>query len=154
MKKVIVLCVALGLTASLVACSSSSTTTASPTSPATTTVAPSTTGTQTTTAAPQTFGALAQVGETQYLPNCAACHGTNGQGVSGPALWGANANLSRFGTGQALLTYISGNMPPGGGGSLSRDYYDDILCYLLIRNDYVSAATTFSESDLSGVTVK
>jgi len=45
-------------------------------------------------------------------------------------------------------------MPLEAPGSLSHQDYLDLLCYLLVQNNYVSADTIFNESELSNITLK
>jgi cytochrome c len=138
MKKFIVLSVLILLTL-LVACTSS------PSSP---------TPSPTPASGGNTYGALSNAGTTIYNAKCASCHGTNGQGVDAPALWGTGANLTRYNTAQGLLGYISATMPDNAPGSLSSQDYLDILAYLLIQNNDVSSSTTFDQSQLGNITLK
>jgi cytochrome c len=117
---------------------------------------------QTTTAATSSiinstvsaFNAMATLGKTIYDKYGASSHGQNGQGGSSPALMGSHATLTKYNTAQGLLTYISTNMPLEAPGSLSHQDYLDILCYLLVQNNYVPADTVFNESQLSNITLK
>jgi cytochrome c len=97
---------------------------------------------------------MATLGKTIYDKYGASSHGQNGQGGSSPALMGSHATLTKYNTAQGLLTYISTNMPLEAPGSLSHQDYLDILCYLLVQNNYVPADTVFNESQLSNITLK
>jgi cytochrome c oxidase subunit 2 len=115
--------------------------------------------TQTTPAT--TFQVLAIAGETVYSGNCAICHGTNGEGGVGPALWGPNATLGTYNgvtlfsnNAQDMLNFISSKMPLSAPGSLSHEQYIDALSYILVQDGQVSPSSAFNESQLSGITLK
>lgn len=125
-------------------------TTATPTPTATSTPAPTT-----------TFQALAAAGQTVYSANCAVCHGDNGQGNVGPALWGPGATLGQYAgltlfanNAQAMLGFISARMPLSAPGSLTHPQYVDVLSYILVQDKQVTLATAFSESQLGAITLK
>lgn len=124
------------------------------------TAAPTSTPVSTPTSTPATtsgatFGSLAEAGEGVYASSCASCHGAQGEGGDFyPALWGSFANLKSYNTAQGLLSYISKDMPPGGGGSLSAQDYQDLLSYLLIKNNDVSSSTQFNSSQLGNIPLK
>jgi cytochrome c len=108
-----------------------------------------------------TFQQLATLGKTVYSNSCAVCHGANGQGVVGPALWGSAATLGRYaGTtlfdnnAQAMLSFISKNMPLSAPGSLPHEQYVDVLCFILVQDNQISPANVFNESQLNNMTLK
>jgi len=101
-----------------------------------------------------TFGTMATLGLAIFKKYGAMSHGQNAQGGSGPALIGSNASLAKYGTAQGLLDYISTTMPKEAPGSLSHQDYLNVLCYLLVENNYVSANTIFDESQLNSITLK
>lgn len=101
-----------------------------------------------------TFGTMAALGKTVFENYAASSHGENGQGGSGPALIGSNAALGKYNNAQALLNFISSSMPLEAPGSLSHQDYLEILCYLLVQNNYVSPNSIFNESGLSSITLK
>ncbi len=108
-----------------------------------------------------TFQQLASAGKTDYANSCAVCHGANGEGGVGPALWGPKATLGTFaGTtlfqsnAQAMLNFISKNMPLSAPGSLTHQQYIDLLCYILVQDAQVSLSTMFVESQLGNITLK
>ena len=108
-----------------------------------------------------TFQQLASTGSTVFANSCAVCHGTNGQGGVGPALWGPNATLGKYaGTtlfnnnAQAMLNFISTNMPLSAPGSLTHQQYIDLLCYILIQDNQVSSSNTFNENQLANITLR
>ncbi len=45
-------------------------------------------------------------------------------------------------------------MPPGATGSFSHQSYLNILSYLLVQNNDVSASTAFNESQLGSIVLK
>ena len=145
--RLILLVAVLALLALLVACTSSPSITKTPSLTHETTTAPpsSTSG---------TFGDLAQSGQTVYASRCAGCHGNNGQGSSARALWGANADLSRYNSAAGLLSFIGSYMPSNAPGSLVSHDYIDVMCYLLIQNYDVSAGANFVQSQLSSIALK
>ena len=80
--------------------------------------------------------AQAEAGATEYVENCAGCHGddlagkTNGPSLKGTAfmsIWGARRTKD-------LYQYISTAMPPGNAGSLSADTSADLVAYILAYN--------------------
>ena len=131
---------------------------------ATTSTPPSTTvtttSTPTTTSTSTTFQTLASHGGSVYSSTCSVCHGNNGQGGIGPALWGSNATLGTYkGTtlfnknAQDMLNFISTKMPLTAPGSLSSEQYVNVLCYILIQNNLVSPSKVFDETQLSSITL-
>jgi cytochrome c len=141
----------------LSACNSTSSSTAlsQTTTAATSSIINSTVSTATASSTlANTFNAMATLGKTIYDKYGASSHGQNGQGGSSPALMGSHATLTKYNTAQGLLTYISTNMPLEAPGSLSHQDYLDILCYLLVQNNYVPADTVFNESQLNNITLK
>jgi cytochrome c len=89
---------------------------------------------------------IATLGQIVFSDSCATCHGSNGQGGVGPALWGANAKLGTYaGTSlfaenaQAMLNFISANMPLNELDSLTSTQYLDVLCYIVLQDNQVSA---------------
>lgn len=76
-------------------------------------------------------------GKQFYTQFCAVCHGTNLQGLAGPALVGASFQTEWEGsesTAYALFSFISTNMPHDNPGSLTTTQYIDILAYVLQQN--------------------
>ena len=101
-----------------------------------------------------TFGQLADAGASVFASKCTTCHGSNGQGVTAPAVIGADANLDKYNTAQGLLNFISVSMPFNAPGSLSSQEYSNLLGFLLVRNNYVPASTTFDPGQLSNIQLK
>ena len=130
----------------------SSSTQQTTTNPGTTTTPPTSSG---------TFQAMANLGQTVYTSKCATCHGANGQGGTGPAVWGSGFVPGQYvGTtlfalnAQAMLNFISSSMPLTAPGTLSHTDSVNVLCYLLIQESEVSPSTVFNESQLSTIVIK
>lgn len=101
-----------------------------------------------------TAGQLADSGETIFASSCAGCHGATGEGGRAPAVMGAGAFLGKYNTAQGLLDFVSTAMPATNPGSLSHQEYLDVESYLLVQNNYISAAAIFDESQLNNLTLK
>ncbi len=130
------------IAATAAACGSGSTTTTT------------TSATSTTPAAP-TFGQMSGAGNTVFAAKCSACHGANGQGVTAPAVIGSGAQLAKYQTAQGLLAFIDTNMPFNAPGTLSHADYLNVLAYLLVQNQDVTAGTAFvNESQLGSIALK
>lgn len=75
----------------------------------------------------------ARTGQGVYQRSCAACHGANLQGISAPALTGAqfgHANL----TVSQMFGIVTKQMPLNAPGSLSQDDYAAVMAYILKRD--------------------
>jgi cytochrome c len=105
-------------------------------------------------ASENTYGALAASGQIIYNKFAASCHGESGGGRSGPAIIGSNINLAKYNTAKGLLDYVSATMPLGAPGRLSHHEYLEVLCYLIVQNNYVSADTVFDEAELNNISLK
>ena len=81
---------------------------------------------------------LAGQGEQVYAQQCAACHGSTGQGGAGPPVGGTSAALTKFRTAAGLYGSVQRAMPQGRPGSLTPDEYFQVLSYLLVENRYVA----------------
>ena len=101
-----------------------------------------------------TAGQMADAGAGVYASQCASCHGDKGQGVTGPALIGANAKFGRFKTGQDFLNYVSNNMPLDHPGSLSADQSLQVTAYLLVQNNVVQKDASLTSASLGSVQFK
>jgi alcohol dehydrogenase (cytochrome c) len=82
-----------------------------------------------TGAAPYTPAQVA-AGEQLYQQRCSACHGASLQGVSAPALTGANFGSDKLNLAQ-VRTIVTTTMPLTAPGSLQPGQYASILAYLL-----------------------
>ncbi len=101
-----------------------------------------------------TIGQFADAGKTVFAGRCAKCHGDQGQGISGPAIIGQYANLGKYNTAQSLLSFVDTTMPFDAPGSLSHQEYLQVLCYLLVQNNFASSSTTFNENGLASIQLK
>lgn len=94
------------------------------------------------------FALQAERGATLYSKNCASCHGNSGQGTDeAPRLVGLDqgalpekppasrmVRTEDFVTVADVAGFAVANMPPGQGGSLSKDEYLAILAFDLQAN--------------------
>jgi cytochrome c oxidase subunit II len=107
-----------------------------------------------TSTAVGTAGQMAQLGRAVFGTSCAKCHGSAGQGGSGPALIGSGNGLAKYNTAQALLNFMSAAMPLDTPGSLSKQYYSELLAFILVQDNYLQAGTAFDTGKLASVTLK
>jgi cytochrome c len=148
MRYIIPLVFILALVMTFAGCASAATSPPNSQTPADTSAAP------TASAAGETFGQIATAGKTVYASKCAGCHGDNGQGVTAPAVMGANAQLSKYNTAQGLLDYISISMPFNAPGKLSRQEYLNVLSFLLVQNNLVPSGNPFDSNQLNTLQLK
>lgn len=106
-----------------------------------TTTAPTTTPTSSPAAA--TFGQYSDAGKTVFADHCAKCHGANGEGITGPKLIGTGNNLPAYKTAQGLFNFFSTAMPLDAPASLTQTQYLQLLSFILVQNNYVSATASF-----------
>jgi len=97
-------------------------------------------------------------GRTLYSANCAGCHGANLQGGEGQALQGETFWLDwREQTVDALLTYVSKNMPFSEDGSLAgtlqASTYADIVAHMLSANELPAGTHELTASSSTGVKI-
>jgi alcohol dehydrogenase (cytochrome c) len=95
-----------------------------------------------TGSAPYT-SAQAAAGQTLYEQRCAACHGVQLQGVSGPALTGASFAKAHLNLSQ-LRSIVTTQMPVTAPGSLKPQQYASIIAYL-VSYECVQAAKNGSQ---------
>lgn len=100
---------------------------------------------------PETIGELADVGAKTFSDRCARCHGAQGQGIIGPALIGATANLTKFQTADGIYSYISLAMPMDAPGTLTTDEYTQVLGFLLVKNGLAPEEQSFNGDGLKGI---
>lgn len=79
--------------------------------------------------APYTWAQVAQGGAI-YAQQCAACHGTDLQGISAPALTGAGFGHSHLSASQ-LRGVVTQTMPLTAPGSLAPEQYASVIAFLL-----------------------
>jgi mono/diheme cytochrome c family protein len=102
--------------------------------------------------------AQANRGGQLFAASCASCHGANLQGGEGKALRGdAFWTDWRESTVDALLTYVSKNMPFSEDGSLagtlSPSTYVDIVAYILSANEFPAGGQDLTASSSAGVQI-
>jgi mono/diheme cytochrome c family protein len=138
------LIVITGLMIILVSCSGGSVSTSPTSSPTTMGItpiqAPQSINTQaaslhTPTPSNPAAGKQNQAGQQVYQANCSACHGSNLEGSSAPAL--SPSVLVNFGNAQGILQFVSSQMPQGSPGSLSHQQYLDVTAYLLHHDNLI-----------------
>jgi S-disulfanyl-L-cysteine oxidoreductase SoxD len=100
----------------------------------------------------------AKRGNTLFLANCAECHGPSLQGGSGKALAGEVFWTDwREQTVDALLTYVSKNMPFSEDGSLagtlSPSTYVDIVAHMLSTNELPAGTQELTANSSVGVKI-
>lgn len=98
--------------------------------------------------------AQATQGAQVYASSCAACHGTQLEGVAAPALKGAA--FGEMATAQSLtpatlLDVIANTMPQSDPGSLKPEDNAAVTAYILQQNGYPAGATTLAK-DSAGAT--
>jgi mono/diheme cytochrome c family protein len=119
--------------------------------------APVPTPTPTPTPAPSgqlTAGQLAEQGKAVLAQYAGACHGPDGEGGRAPAITGSRAQLAKYNNAGQLLNYIRTTMPPNSPGSLSPDQYLQVLCYLLVQNQFVTPQTAINPNQLESLQLK
>jgi len=98
--------------------------------------------------------AQATQGAQKFADNCSQCHGDNLEGLSGPALTGANfaSEKAAFKVGD-IFTILTNNMPATAPGSLAHDDYVQIMAFLLQKNGYPAGSSElkFDEATKSAV---
>jgi len=85
---------------------------------------------------------------------CAACHGSQGGGGSGPALIGQGSSLSKYSNAGGLFNKISSSMPQNNPGGLTTTQYLQVLAYLLVQNNYISPNAIWDNNSLSSIILK
>ncbi len=119
--------------------------------PASTPVTPPSSGVAPTPATAATAGELADAGKAVFADNCAKCHGATGAGGGSPALIGSSAKLDRYSNAQALLDFVSKQMPLGKAGTLSAQEYLQVVTFLLVQNGFVQPSATLDASSLGTI---
>jgi polar amino acid transport system substrate-binding protein len=95
----------------------------------------------------------ATAGAAVYSQSCAACHGTQLEGVAAPALkgdvFGQMATAQGL-TAESLLDVVANTMPQSDPGSLKADEYSAVTAYILQQNNYPAgtAALTTGAAEL------
>lgn len=86
----------------------------------------------------------ASAGAATYAQTCAACHGSQLEGVAAPALkggaFGELANAQSL-TAQMLLEVTASTMPQSDPGALKPEEYAGVVAYILQQNGYPGGIT-------------
>ena len=92
----------------------------------------------------------ANAGAAVYAQSCAACHGSQLEGVAAPALkgpaFGDMANAQSL-TADALLDVISNTMPQSDPGSLKPEEFAAVTAYILQQNGYPAGTTALAKDE-------
>jgi mono/diheme cytochrome c family protein len=97
--------------------------------------------------------AQANAGAAVYAQSCAACHGSQLEGVAAPALKGpafGDMATAQSLTADALLDVISNTMPQSDPGSLKPEEFAAVTAYILQQNGY-PAGTAALAKDAAGL---
>lgn len=89
----------------------------------------------------------ASQGASVFSTHCASCHGSNLQGVNGPALKGPKFHQmagAQGMNGATLLAFIAQHMPLTNPGALDKTQYDDVTAFILKENGYPAGDTKLS----------
>ncbi len=90
----------------------------------------------------------ANQGAAVYAQACAACHGSQLEGVAAPALkgppFGDMANAQAL-TADGLLDVVSSTMPQSDPGSLKPEEYSAVVAYILQQNGYPAGTTPLAK---------
>ncbi len=71
-----------------------------------------------------------------FSSTCAVCHGENGQGINGPALWGPNSAVRSFSSFAPLEEFIQDNMPASNPGSLTAHQAQQVSSFIWSKNHH------------------
>ena len=92
----------------------------------------------------------ANAGAAVYAQSCAACHGSQLEGVAAPALkgqaFGDMANAQSL-TAGALLDVISNTMPQSDPGSLKPEEFAAVTAYILQQNGYPAGTVALTKDE-------
>ena len=106
----------------------------------------------------QPAGASAQIaqGAEHYQPNCALCHGVDGQGgkVFPRPIWGRGHDLAKFGNARGLFEYMRLLMPFDDPQKMSDEQKWAVIAYMLERNGTIKAPDTLEPAKAAGIAIK
>lgn len=92
----------------------------------------------------------ASAGAAVYAQSCAACHGSQLEGVAAPALkgpaFGDMASAQSL-TAGALLDVISNTMPQSDPGSLKPEEFAAVTAYILQQNGYPAGTVALTKDE-------
>jgi mono/diheme cytochrome c family protein len=94
-------------------------------------------------------------GEAAYQTNCSNCHGPNLDGDARFRALQGDVFQGRWDTRtvQALFKYVSTNMPNGRGGSLAPAMYQDLVAFILSRNNFPAGTEQLTPESVVGVQI-
>jgi len=87
------------------------------------------------------------LGRGLYAAECARCHSGND---TGPALFGYDSGLPYYGSGEALLTFVTENMPNDQPSTLSPGEYSAIVKFVLSKHG-VDVPEVWTPTDGAGI---
>jgi polar amino acid transport system substrate-binding protein len=90
----------------------------------------------------------ASAGAAIYSSSCAACHGTQMEGVAAPALKGAafgDMATAQGLTASGLLEVIANTMPQSDPGSLKPAEYAAVTAYIMQQNGYPAGSAALAD---------
>jgi len=97
--------------------------------------------------------AQAERGQLAFNQSCSNCHTVDASGnrrpVTGDKFWEAWTQK----TADALLTWVSTNMPNGNGGSLPAPTYRDLVAFILKSNGFPAGTTDLAAESIVGVEI-
>lgn len=94
----------------------------------------------------------AATGKTDYLGQCAQCHGANLEGTEAPGLFGQDI-MGNWDTAGGLYDFISVAMPPAAPGQLGEDSYLAIVAHIMEANGAKADDTALSLADMAGISL-
>jgi mono/diheme cytochrome c family protein len=92
----------------------------------------------------------ATAGATVYSQSCAACHGTQLEGVAAPALKGSvfgEMATAQGLTAQSLLDVVANTMPQSDPGSLKPEEFAAVTAYILQQNGYPAGTVALTKDE-------
>lgn len=99
--------------------------------------------------------AQAARGGEAFAANCARCHGPQLQGDARFRALAGDVFQGRWDTRtvDALFKYVSTNMPNGAAGSLARNTYQDLIAFILSRNNFPAGGAELTAENVVGVQI-
>lgn len=90
-----------------------------------------------------------------FATRCSNCHGPELQGDARFRALAGDVFQGRWDTRsvEALLNYVSKNMPNGNGGSLPPATYEDLIAFILSRNNFPAGTADLTAANALGVQI-
>lgn len=92
----------------------------------------------------------AATGKTDYLGQCAQCHGANLEGTEAPGLIGQDV-MGNWDTAGGLYDFIAVAMPPAAPGQLGEDSYLAIVAHIMEANGAKADDTALTTADMASI---